>query len=179
MSFLYLTLSTSTFHPFKTHALTNKNTSRLPRKQLSLSPAYPLNLNPLFKPKTPNSSPLTPRAHLTFSLVSPADQWGTWAVLSANGALGIWSEKTEMGSVLEWRGGEHSDGPFGKQFGDYSLRGSGVLVGYGLFVSHCCSPVVVSRGFTQHCAVFEGFALGLIAWISCCSCYGIWDCSGI
>ncbi|KAL8544080.1 hypothetical protein ACS0TY_004570 [Phlomoides rotata] len=43
---------------------------------------------------------LVARAQLNFPLISPQDQWGTWAALFATGAFGIWSEKTTIGSAL-------------------------------------------------------------------------------
>ncbi|GLU21135.1 hypothetical protein SLE2022_372960 [Rubroshorea leprosula] len=40
------------------------------------------------------------RSQLSFPLISPNDQWGTWTALFATGAFGIWSEKTKIGSTL-------------------------------------------------------------------------------
>lgn len=51
--------------------------------------------------KNPNSiRSVTVRSQLTFPLISPQDQWGTWTALFATGAFGIWSEKTKIGSTL-------------------------------------------------------------------------------
>lgn len=33
-------------------------------------------------------------------LISPTDQWGTWTALFATAALGLWSEKTKIGSTV-------------------------------------------------------------------------------
>ncbi|KAL6541543.1 hypothetical protein OROGR_011029 [Orobanche gracilis] len=43
---------------------------------------------------------LITRSNLNFPIISPQDQWGTWAALFATGAFGIWSEKTKIGSAL-------------------------------------------------------------------------------
>ncbi|KAK4384944.1 putative membrane protein YjcL [Sesamum angolense] len=40
------------------------------------------------------------KSQLNFPIISPQDQWGTWTVLLATGAFGIWSEKTKIGSAL-------------------------------------------------------------------------------
>ncbi|XP_073297764.1 uncharacterized protein [Primulina huaijiensis] len=40
------------------------------------------------------------RSQLNFPIISPQDQWGTWTALFATGAFGIWSEKTQIGSML-------------------------------------------------------------------------------
>lgn len=37
---------------------------------------------------------------LNAPLISPEDQWGTWAALFAAGAFGLWSEKTKIGSMV-------------------------------------------------------------------------------
>ncbi|KAK4713067.1 hypothetical protein R3W88_018974 [Solanum pinnatisectum] len=47
-----------------------------------------------------NRSVTTIRSQLNFPIISPQDQWGTWTVLFATGAFGIWSEKTKVGAAL-------------------------------------------------------------------------------
>ncbi|KAJ6364499.1 hypothetical protein OIU76_029453 [Salix suchowensis] len=37
---------------------------------------------------------------LNFPLISPTDPWGMWTALFATGAVGIWSERTKIGSAL-------------------------------------------------------------------------------
>ncbi|XP_059667122.1 uncharacterized protein LOC132312674, partial [Cornus florida] len=56
-------------------------------------------ISPLVLPNKPTRS-VTVRSHLNSPLISPNDQWGTWTALFATGALGIWSEKTKIGSTL-------------------------------------------------------------------------------
>ncbi|KAL6533247.1 hypothetical protein OROMI_027359 [Orobanche minor] len=43
---------------------------------------------------------LITRSNINFPIISPQDQWGTWAALFSTGAFGIWSEKTKIGSAL-------------------------------------------------------------------------------
>ncbi|XP_019081363.1 uncharacterized protein LOC100264478 isoform X3 [Vitis vinifera] len=58
-------------------------------------------LSPLIFPKSSDSiRSVTVRSSLTFPIISPQDQWGTWTALFATGAFGIWSEKTKIGSAL-------------------------------------------------------------------------------
>ncbi|KAJ4705965.1 Keratin-associated protein (DUF819) [Melia azedarach] len=43
---------------------------------------------------------VTVRSQLSYPIISPNDQWGTWTALFAAGAFGLWSEKTKIGSML-------------------------------------------------------------------------------
>ena len=48
-------------------------------------------LSPLIFPKSSDSiRSVTVRSSLTFPIISPQDQWGTWTALFATGAFGIW-----------------------------------------------------------------------------------------
>ena len=48
-------------------------------------------LSPLIFPKNSDSiRSVTVRSSLTFPIISPQDQWGTWTALFATGAFGIW-----------------------------------------------------------------------------------------
>ncbi|KAL8139732.1 hypothetical protein V2J09_005753 [Rumex salicifolius] len=40
------------------------------------------------------------KSQLSFPIISPGDQWGTWTALFSCGAFGLWSEKTKIGSTL-------------------------------------------------------------------------------
>ncbi|PIN26450.1 hypothetical protein CDL12_00801 [Handroanthus impetiginosus] len=58
-------------------------------------------LNSALTPTSKNlSRNVVARSQLNFPIISPQDQWGTWAALFATGAFGIWSEKTKIGSAL-------------------------------------------------------------------------------
>ncbi|KAB1204883.1 putative membrane protein YjcL [Morella rubra] len=55
-------------------------------------------LSPPLKPNSTRS--VTAQSYSNLPLVSPTDHWGTWTVLFATGAFGLWSEKTKIGSTL-------------------------------------------------------------------------------
>ncbi|CAI9092282.1 OLC1v1027479C1 [Oldenlandia corymbosa var. corymbosa] len=40
------------------------------------------------------------KSGLNFPLIPPDDKWGTWTALFATGAVGLWSEKTKIGSMV-------------------------------------------------------------------------------
>ncbi|GAA0165882.1 hypothetical protein LIER_21171 [Lithospermum erythrorhizon] len=75
---------------------------------ISTTQNYPLNKSLNFSVKhytqrTNKSSlnrPFTVRSQLSYPIISPHDQWGTWTALFASGAFGIWSEKTKVGNAL-------------------------------------------------------------------------------
>ncbi|OVA03348.1 Protein of unknown function DUF819 [Macleaya cordata] len=86
------------FYNFPTVSTTSTNSSLSIQPFLQNRPLFsvPLNLN-----KNPNSNGFVKtRAQLNFPLISPHDHWGTWTILFATGAFGIWSEKTKLGSML-------------------------------------------------------------------------------
>ncbi|KAL3521558.1 hypothetical protein ACH5RR_019707 [Cinchona calisaya] len=61
--------------------------------------------SPLNFPKSPKklnrpAAAGTIRSQLSYPIISPQDQWGTWTALFATGAFGIWSERTKIGSAL-------------------------------------------------------------------------------
>ncbi|GAB4858306.1 hypothetical protein Ancab_009779 [Ancistrocladus abbreviatus] len=92
-------------HPTHSAAATNRSISCSRHKLRTTSPFREQgNLVvklPSISPKKPNSiRSLCVRSQLSFPIISPRDQWGTWTALFATGAFGIWSEKTKVGSAL-------------------------------------------------------------------------------
>ncbi|GMH08960.1 hypothetical protein Nepgr_010800 [Nepenthes gracilis] len=84
------------FCPILTCNLTQSESSHSCRKDKSTVAALPT-----ISPKKPNSvRSVIVRSQLSFPIISPRDQWGTWTALFATGAFGIWSEKTKIGSTL-------------------------------------------------------------------------------
>ena len=56
---------------------------RRSKKQTQLSPL-------IFSKNSDSIRSVTVRSSLTFPIISPQDQWGTWTALFATGAFGIW-----------------------------------------------------------------------------------------
>ncbi|XP_039033052.1 uncharacterized membrane protein YjcL-like [Hibiscus syriacus] len=77
------------------HSSSSSSSRLLPHKRTQTF------LSPNWLDQYPNSiRPITVKSQLNLPLISPNDQWGTWTVLFATGAFGIWSEKTKVGSAL-------------------------------------------------------------------------------
>ncbi|KAK9036667.1 hypothetical protein V6N11_078660 [Hibiscus sabdariffa] len=78
-------VKTSTSRQVPNFVLYHQSTSLLLRK------------NPSSISKSPT---LVVRSQLRYPIISPDDHWGTWSALFAIGALGLWSEKTKIGSMV-------------------------------------------------------------------------------
>ncbi|XP_073141721.1 uncharacterized protein [Henckelia pumila] len=72
------------------------SSQKISRVSTVLAPSF---RNKSFTSKNSTRSVIT-RSQLSFPIISPQDQWGTWTALFASGAFGIWSEKTKIGSML-------------------------------------------------------------------------------
>ncbi|KAF5199111.1 putative keratin-associated protein [Thalictrum thalictroides] len=87
---------------FGTHSLisiTNNSSSLTQPHQLSFLHHKTLFSSHTFK--TPKSKPsLKTKCQLKFPLIPPQDHWGTFTVLFATAAFGIWSDTTKIGSTV-------------------------------------------------------------------------------
>ncbi|CAA3007000.1 membrane yjcl [Olea europaea subsp. europaea] len=54
----------------------------------------------IFRKNPDRNHPLTVKSQLNTPLISPQDHWGTWTALLATGTIGLWSEKTKIGSTV-------------------------------------------------------------------------------
>ncbi|KAK4743595.1 hypothetical protein SAY87_009907 [Trapa incisa] len=81
--------------PTSTHSFPSTERTRPPLP-------YPISLSPAIASRRWKCLGCSVKvlSHIRLPIVSPDDQWGIWSALLTIAALGLWSEKTKMGSMV-------------------------------------------------------------------------------